>query len=414
MGKNQPMAETDTFANGPNQAGSDPFRPIRLRKLQLKNRFIKSATYEGMCRDGIPTKALIDFHERIAQGGVGMTTVAYGAVSNTGRTHEEQMYLHEGLLDPLRKLTASVHRHDCAASIQLTHCGYFTKNRKLNGNKPLAPTRQINLYGFMDGLFYSGKMTFDDIYRTAEDFAVAAALAKRAGFDAVEIHMGHGYLISQFLSPAINNRKDKYGGNLENRLRFPLMVLERIRQAVGEEYPVLCKMNLEDGFRGGLEIEESIQIARALERTGADALVLSGGSTSRTPFYLMRGGIPLQQMVRVEKKLMQKIALAVFGRMIIRKYPFDENFFLPLARRIREAVKMPVVYLGGVVSSAGIRQIMHEGFDMVAIGRALIHDPDFIVKIRSINDFLSPCNHCNLCVAEMDSSGVKCLLGEGE
>ncbi|MBS0000781.1 MAG: NADH:flavin oxidoreductase [Cyclobacteriaceae bacterium] len=394
------------------EGSQDPFSPIKLRKLLLKNRFIKSATYEGMYRGGMPAGQLIDFHTRIALGGVGMTTVAYGAVNNAGRTHDEQMYLHEGVLEPLQQLTDSVHQYQCAASIQLTHCGYFSKNKQLAGKKTLAPSRRMNMYGFMEGMFFSKSMDAGEIIGTAEDFARAAVLAKSAGFDAVEIHMGHGYLISQFLSPIINSRTDDYGGTLQNRLRFPLMVLERIRNAVGGDFPVLCKMNLDDGFRGGLKIDESIQIAAALENAGADALILSGGYTSRTPFYLMRGDIPLTQMIRAESQMLQKIALAVFGRIIIRKYPFAENFFLPLAGKIREAVKMPVVYLGGVVSSEGINRIMNEGFDMIALGRALIHDPDFIKKIRGNRSFISPCNHCNLCVAEMDHSGVRCLIDE--
>jgi 2,4-dienoyl-CoA reductase-like NADH-dependent reductase (Old Yellow Enzyme family) len=386
------------------------FNPIRLRKLHLKNRFIKSATYEGMCLNGMPTDQLIEFHRRIAQGGVGMTTVAYGAVNSIGRTHGDQMYLHEGILPFLKRLTSSIHQYHCAASIQLTHCGYFSKNKEFSRQKPLAPSRRLNMYGLMNGLFYSKSMSEEEIKQTAEDFSKSALLSKTAGFDAVEIHMGHGYLISQFLSPGINTRRDHYGGALKNRLRFPLLVLEKVRDSVGQDFPILCKLNLEDGFRGGLIIQESLEVARALENAGVDALVLSGGYTSKTPFYLMRGEIPLIQMVNAEEKILQKIAMAVFGRIIIKKYPFEENFFLPLALKIRQAVNLPVVYLGGVLSGEGIYQILKEGFDLIAIGRALIHDPDFIKKMEKDPDHISACNQCNQCVAEMDRSGVRCVI----
>jgi 2,4-dienoyl-CoA reductase-like NADH-dependent reductase (Old Yellow Enzyme family) len=262
----------------------------------------------------------------------------------------------------------------------------------------------------MDGLFFSRAMSEDDIDQTAGDFARSAGIAKASGFDAVEIHMGHGYLISQFLSPGINKRRDRFGGSLRNRMRFPLLVLERVRNAVGQDFPILCKLNLEDGFRGGILIQESVEVARALENAGADGLVLSGGFTSKTPFYLMRGEIPLMQMVRAEKKILQKIGMAVLGRFIIRKYPFEENFFLPLAIQVREAVSMPLIYLGGVLSGEGIQRIMNEGFDLIAIGRALIHDPGFIKKISQDPDHISGCNQCNECVAEMDRSGVKCVI----
>jgi 2,4-dienoyl-CoA reductase-like NADH-dependent reductase (Old Yellow Enzyme family) len=235
-------------------------------------------------------------------------------------------------------------------------------------------------------------------------------LAVEAGFDAIEIHMGHGYLLSQFLSPRFNRRKDDYGGSLENRMRFPLEVIDSVRKAIGEDVPVLSKINLSDGFIGGLEISETVEIAKRLEQAGMDALVLSGGFTSKTPFYLMRGDVPLREMIRAEKQIQHKAAFAVFGRIIIGKYKFSENFFMPLALKIRQAVKMPLVYLGGVISAEGVEQVFADGFDMVAMGRALIHDPDFVLKIKADLQHVSLCNHCNICVAEMDRGGIRCVI----
>jgi 2,4-dienoyl-CoA reductase-like NADH-dependent reductase (Old Yellow Enzyme family) len=263
----------------------------------------------------------------------------------------------------------------------------------------------------MSGLVFSKAMTKGEIRQTAIDFANAAAFSRKAGFDAVEIHMGHGYLLSQFLTPRINKRKDDYGGgSLENRKRFPLEVIAETRQAVGEDFPIIVKLNLSDGFKGGLTIEDSVEVAKALEQSGVDALVLSGGYTSKTPFYLMRGDIPVWDMTKVEKNILQKIAIASFGRFIIRKYTFTENFFIPLARLVRKAVKMPLIYVGGVVSRSGIEEVMAENFDMIALGRALIQDPDFILKVKDGSIEKSDCNQCNKCVAEMDRDGVRCIL----
>ena len=388
------------------------FTPHNLRKLTLHNRFIKTAANEGMIRNGLPSKQLSEHHERIAKGGVALTTVAYGAVNPDGRTHETQMYMRKEVVPGLKQLTDAVHAQGAHASIQLTHCGFFTNNRLVTGKRPLSPSRTINNYGLLSGIFYSNPMTIDQLQTTARDFEISAEIAIEAGFDAVEIHMGHGYLLSQFLSPKFNRRKDAYGGSLENRLRFPLEVVAAVRKAVGEAVPVLCKVNLSDGFKGGLEIGESVLVAQALEAAGVDALVLSGGFTSKTPFYLMRGDVPLWNMIRAEKQWVHKAAFTLFGKFVMRKYEFTQNFFLPLALMVRGAVKMPLVYLGGVISAEGVRQIMDSGFDLIAIGRALIHDPDFIQNVAKDAGHISLCNHCNICVAEMDRDGVKCALVE--
>jgi 2,4-dienoyl-CoA reductase-like NADH-dependent reductase (Old Yellow Enzyme family) len=386
------------------------FTPIQLRKLILRNRFIKTATNEGMWTDGLPSARLIEHHARLAQGGVGLTTVAYGAVHPDGRTNETQMVIRPEVVPGLKVLTDEVHRYGGAASIQLTHCGFFTNNRLVTAKRPIAPSRIINNYGLLSGIFWSKPMTTNDLRLTTNDFARSARIAIDAGFDAVEIHMGHGYLLSQFLSPRFNHRKDEYGGSPENRMRFPLEVVESVRKAVGEDVPVLCKINLSDGFKGGLEIDDAVMVAKKLEQAGVDALVMSGGFTSKTPFYLLRGDVPLWDMIKAERQIQHKAAFAVFGRFIIGKYSFSENFFLPMALKIREAVTMPLVYVGGVVSAKGVNELMDAGFDMMAIGRALINDPDFILKIRENDRHVSECNHCNVCVAEMDRGGVRCVL----
>jgi len=377
----------------------------------LRNRFIKTATYEGFYLNSLPTEALTEHHVRLAKGGIGMTTVSYGAVSNVGRTHSHQMVVDEKSRPYLEKLTSAVKSEGAAVSIQLTHCGFFSSNKTIKEQSPLAPSKTLNLYGLLQGLGFSKAMSQEDLEETGNDFARAASISKEVGFDAVEIHMGHGYLLSQFISPSTNKRKDKYGGNLENRMRFPLEVVKKVREAVGLGFPILCKINLSDGFKGGLEISEAVSVARYLEDAGVNALVLSGGFTSKTPFFLMRGDIPVKDMIEVEKDKTQKWALRLFGRFIIKRYDFTENFFMPLAKKLRLKVKIPLVYLGGVTSTDGISKIMTEGFDLMAIGRSLIHNPDFILRVREENH-TSPCDHCNKCVAEMDREGIRCVLIE--
>jgi len=386
------------------------FTPGRLGGIQLRNRVIKTATYEGMCPDGIPSNALIAHHRDLAAGGVGMTTVAYCAVSPNGRTFHEQMYMRAAILPHLRALSGAVHAEGAAVSIQLGHCGFFSRNTSLPWRCSLGPSSGINQYGLMSGVPYTRAMTAADIAEVIEDFGTAAARAADAGFDAVEVHLGHGYLLSQFISPATNRRRDQWGGDLDNRMRLPLAVLERVRQQVGAGFPILAKTNLRDGFRGGLELEEAVGVAQRLEAAGIDAIVLSGGFTSRTPFYLFRGGRPLKEMIAVERSWPQKLALRLFGAKVIREYPFKELFFLDDARAVRTAVRVPLVLLGGALSLDNLDAAMHEGFEFVAMGRALIADPDLINRMQRGDAARSRCISCNKCVAEMDRNGVRCVL----
>jgi 2,4-dienoyl-CoA reductase-like NADH-dependent reductase (Old Yellow Enzyme family) len=366
-----------------------------------------------MSPGGVPNAKLIEHHAAIARGGVGMTTLAYCSVAPEGRTFADQLVMSEVLVEQLRPLTEAVHAAGAAASIQLGHCGGFSKDlaqRKHSPPGPRGPSRAINQYGLLQGLVWIKPMREPDLDAVVEQFALAATRARRAGFDAIELHLGHGYLLSQFLSPAINKRRDAYGGSLDNRLRLPLRVVRAVREAVGPGVPILAKTNLRDDVPGGLELDEAVEIAQALEREGVDALVLSGGLVSKSAFYLLRGGRPLREMIEVEDKASMRMALRLFGPQVIKAHPFEELFFLPLARAIRAAVSMPLCLLGGVVSRANLETAMTEGFELVAIGRALIENPNFVRDIEAGTVERSPCTHCNVCVAEMDRDGVRCVL----
>jgi 2,4-dienoyl-CoA reductase-like NADH-dependent reductase (Old Yellow Enzyme family) len=233
-------------------------------------------------------------------------------------------------------------------------------------------------------------------------------MAIEAGFDAVEIHAGHGYLLSQFLSPWTNNRKDKYGGSLENRLRFPVSVIRHVRDVVGEGYPVIVKMNCDDGFKNGLNIDEAVEAAKCFEAAGASALVPSCGFTARTSFYMMRGQVPILEYVKSEKNPVTKIGMALFGRFMVKEVPFKELFLFEQAKRIKDAVKIPIIYIGGVCSLDNMAKIMQEGFEFVQVGRATVRDPDFVKKLHDGEITATDCDHCNRCVAEMAANGLKC------
>lgn len=389
---------------------SKAFTPFRIRGMEMKNRFIKTATFEGMSQKGVPDQRLYDLHAQMAANDVALTTVAYGAVNEDGLTHEEQMVIDDSATPHLKKLAKAVHDSGGKVSLQLTHCGYFSRSSRFQSRRPFAPSVTLNKYGLMRGRPWSRSMSRVDIDRTIADFARAAELAQFAGFDAVEVHMGHGYLLSQFLSPAVNRRNDEYGGSIENRARLALEVVRAIRMKTGEEFPIFSKLNLSDDLANGFTLNDCIKTVQMLERNSVDAVILSGGFTSLTPFFLMRGEVPLKEMVESEKNYLQKLALRFFGRQIIKKYEFEENFFMEMARKVRKRTYMPLVYVGGVVSAQGIQRIMEEGFDMIALGRALIAEPDFLLKIKADSTHISPCDQCNKCVGYMEKTGIRCVL----
>jgi 2,4-dienoyl-CoA reductase-like NADH-dependent reductase (Old Yellow Enzyme family) len=387
----------------------DALEPAQLGPLTLRNRILKAATYEGMSPGGRPSAALVEHHRALARGGVGLTTVAYAAVASEGRTFPDQLLLVPEHRDGLRRLTDAVHEAQGRVAIQLGHAGFFSKLRGPDG-PPRGPSWTLNRYGLASGLPLAPPMAPRHIAEVLDQFAAAADEAVAAGFDAIELHMGHGYLLSQFLSPATNRRRDAWGGDEARRRALPLAVARRVREVVGPGVAVLAKVNLHDGFAGGVDPDSCARLIAALGPAGVDAAVLSGGFTSRTPFFLLRGGRPLREMIAVERNPVQRLALRWLGGAIIREHPFEELFFLELARRVRAATSVPLVLLGGVVGRDGLVRARAEGFEFVAMGRALLADPDLVVRMARGEASRTRCTACNRCVAEMDDGGVRCWL----
>ncbi|MBP7915923.1 MAG: NADH:flavin oxidoreductase, partial [Giesbergeria sp.] len=241
---------TTTSPLGESLASLDPFAPFQLGPITLRNRFIRAGANEGMCVAGAPSKALLKHHRDMAAGGVGLTTVAYGAVSEVGRTLENQIWLRPSILPDLKALAQAVHDEGGRISFQITHGGSFVTSCKVQG-ATMSASSGLNKAGLLRGNYWQRAMNEADMERVASEFVTAAQLCREAGFDAVEIHMGHGYLLNQFISPLSNKRKDAWGASAENRARFPAEVLRRVKQAVGRDMAVLAKINVADGVPGG-------------------------------------------------------------------------------------------------------------------------------------------------------------------
>ena len=297
------------------------FTPAKIGPIEIKNRVIRASAYEGMCDGHVPTQQLKDYHTAVARGGVGMTSVAYASINKSGLSFHRQLWMRPEIIPGLRDLTDSIHAAGAKACIQLGHCGNMS-HRMYCGQRPVGASSGFNMYSptFVHGL------RKDEILQTVKDFGNAVRIARDGGFDAVEIHAGHGYLISQFLSPYTNHRRDEFGGPLENRMKFMDMVMEEVMKAAGDDIAVLVKTNTRDGFKGGLEVEDCIKVAKRLEQDGAHCLVLSGGFVSRAPMYVMRGAMPISVLTGYMpwRLWWLKLGVNLFGKIMVKDEPFKD------------------------------------------------------------------------------------------
>jgi len=380
----------------------DAFAATTLGPIKLRNRILKAATFEGMAVDGLVTDRLIDFHRTVAAGGVGMTTVAYLAVSPDGQGAPAEIVVRPEAVAGLRRLAEAVHEQGAAVSAQLGHAGPVSAG---TGHTGLSPSRIFSPLAMK----FTKAVTEDDITRIIGDFGKAAGLLQEAGFDAVEVHLGHNYLLSAFLSPALNKRTDRWGGTVGNRTEFARQVLREVRSAVGPAMAVIAKLNMVDGIPGGIWLDESLEAAGILESDGVlDALELTGGSSLKNPMYLFRGDAPIQEMAAAFPQPL-RAGFKLMGSRFLPSYPFEEAYFLPFARQFREALSMPLVLLGGINRVETVQHAMAEGFEFVAMGRALLREPNLVRRWQQGSASDGLCVHCNKCMPTI-YSGTHCVL----
>ncbi|MGZ4128976.1 MAG: oxidoreductase, partial [Actinomycetota bacterium] len=333
-----------------------------------------------------------------------MTTLAYCAVGEDGQGAPGEIVMRDDAVAGLRRFTDAIHDTGAAASIQLGHAGPVAAG---TGHQGLAPSRVFA----PQAMRFTRAVSEDDLTRITADFARAARLAVDAGFDAIELHFGHGYLVSSFLSPKLNKRTDRFGGSVENRARLARQVASAAREAVGTRVALIAKLNMADGVPGGLWLDDSIAAARLLESDGTlDALELTGGSSFQNPMYLFRGEAPIQEMARAFPPPL-RLGFKLTAKRFMPEYPFEEAFFLPYARQFRDALDMPLILLGGINRLGTITQALSEGFAFVAMARALLREPDFVNKMRVETGRESLCDHCNKCMPTI-YSGTRCVLVE--
>ena len=360
---------------------SELFEATSINGMIIKNRFVRSATWEGMSEnDGMCTGRLIDLMDKLAEGEVGLIITGHAYVQKKGKASPWQTGVYDDRLIPgLCEMTDAVHKRDGKIVLQIAHAGMYA-NTGIKGDIPFAPSL---VSGFRKSA--TQEMTLQDIQDVVEAFGLAAKRAKRAGFDGVQIHAAHGYLLSQFLSPAFNKRQDQYGGSLENRAAVLIEVLKSIRNRVGESYPVLIKMNTRDFLEGGLELDDSIKVAAMMEKAGINAVELSGGTIASGKNGPVRTGI-------------------VSGK--------NEAYFKDAASAFKEKIDLPIMLVGGIRSFSLARQLVNDNVaDYISMSRPFIREPDLIKRWKTGDHNQAACISDNKCfIPARNGKGIYCVV----
>ncbi|MBA4393254.1 MAG: NADH:flavin oxidoreductase [Desulfobacca sp.] len=361
------------------------FEATEINGMKLANRFVRSATWEGMAEDdGSVTPKLIDLMTQLAKGQVGLIISSHAYIKPEGQAGLKQIGVYKDeLIDGLRRMTQAVHDQGGRIVLQLAHAGYFA-NSKLTGQIPLAAS-QVEQFSKSP----RKEMTIQDIQEVIEAFGLAAQRAKEAGFDGVQIHAAHGYLMSQFLSPLFNKRSDAYGGSAENRARALREIIKKVRSVVGERYPVLIKLNNQDYLEGGLALEDSLKIGPLLQEEGLDAIELSGGT------FLSGNLMPSRVGIAKEEK---------------------EAYFQEAAKAFKEKLKIPLMLVGGVRSLPVAERIVNQGVaDYLSMSRPFIREPELIKRWKSGDQRKAFCLSDNQCFGPaMAGEGIYCVVEKKE
>jgi 2,4-dienoyl-CoA reductase-like NADH-dependent reductase (Old Yellow Enzyme family) len=358
------------------------FDPITICNMELQNRFVRSATHEFVAeKDGKPTSRLGDLYEELAKNEVGLIITGYSYILPEGRSDIYQQGIYDDrFVEPYLKITERVHKYKSKIVLQIVHGGRQATTSE-ECPVPIAPSE------IKDG--HKGiiprEMTEQEIMEVIDAFSKAAVRAKKAGFDGVQLHCAHGFLLSNFISPYTNIRTDRWGGSVENRARIVMEIVRRIREKTGASFPILVKMNATDGFRPGsqkaelgITLSQAIETAKLLEKVGVCAIEVSGGISE---------------------------AGAVTIRTSINS-PAKEAYFKEYSKAIKNAVNIPVILVGGIRSLSVMEYLLEEGFsDLVSMSRTFICEPDLVLKLKSGEAKKARCVSCNLC---FDLEGIRC------
>lgn len=386
------------------------FDAIKLAGITFPNRIIRSATYEGMSdSEGKPTEQLLKKYIALSKGGVGGIITGFIGVNQQGMStgHYMSMINNAETVSAYKEITVKMHEMGTPIIAQLNHCGGQTK-KEATGMPVVAPSKIAD--------YKAKEMTNAEILEVIDAFVQGVKNAKEAGFDGVQIHLAHGYLLSEFVSPRMNRRTDAWGGTTENRFRIVRMIFEKARKEVGD-YPMIVKMNGYETLKNGLTIEESIKIAKLLERAGCDGIEVSNG-TVKAGLATMRGEVPWEMMVAQNNKLnkMPGFMKQLIGLVAEKTFPQPQPkslYNLDAAMSIREAVHIPVIVVGGITNLEDIEDIiLNDKCDAVSMSRPFILESDLVNKFKSGKQIQAKCIQCNFCIIGSESGPLRCYYGK--
>jgi len=357
------------------------FEPSSIKSMHLNNRFVRSATWEGLAdNDGFVTPGLTKMMVELAEGEVGLIISGYTFVSPEGKSSPGQLAVwNDHFLPGLKDMVKAVHDAGGRIALQLVHGGCFS-DPVLTGMKAVGPSD--NEKGGQPPCHAAGRK---DIEGMVFAFTHGAARAIKAGFDAIQIHAAHGFLLSQFLSPAFNRRNDEYGGSLENRARILLEVVENTRKEVGPDYPILVKLNSEDFLENGMGREEAVRVSAMLEQSSIDAIEYSGGTVASAEFMAPRPGM--------------------------LKTPEEEVYYRAAARQYKQNVAIPLMLVGGIRSYTVAEELVQSGTaDYIALSRPFICEPHLVKRWREGDHRRAECVSDNACFAPTaEGKGICCV-----
>lgn len=358
------------------------FEPQKIKDLEIKNKFVRSGTFEGMATfEGRPTQTLKDLYFDLAEGEVGLLVTGlthvdgYKNLPNIEGAPFPLAIDNDQFIDDWKEIIDGIHRRGANIALQISHLG---RQDIPQLREPVAPSS----VPLEDSRIIPRKMTFDEIGEMVEKFAHACRRAKEAGFDAVQLHGCHGFLISNFLSPYTNIRNDRYGGNTKNRTRFILEILKRARELVGSAFPILIKMNCDDFIEGGLQKEEAVEIAQRIVEGGIDCIEVTGGIYSDNPLRISATGINNGE---------------------------DEAYFQTYSKALKKHIEVPVILVGGNRSFKIMSKLVaDEATDFISMARPLIREPGLVKRWKDGNLEKSACISCNQCRDNMSLRPLRC------
>jgi 2,4-dienoyl-CoA reductase-like NADH-dependent reductase (Old Yellow Enzyme family) len=395
------------------------FSPGKIGSLELKNRMIRTASHEGLADErGAPTDRQFQFYKGFVEGGIGLVITGYAGIMQNGKSalyHMNMIHL-DDLVPAHKTLVDKVHEIGGKIVLQIAHCGRQTLSKE-TGEPPLVAPSSIPC-GFYKEM--PKELTESEIFQIIGSFASAAKRAKDAGYDGVQIHGAHGYLLSTFLSRHANKRIDRWGGSIENRFRMVGETLRAVRQAVGKEYPVLIKLNSYERAKDGIKPHECLYFARLVEKTGCcDAIEISGG-TNEGGFVMARGAFPTEGILKYlrpycEMNTLFKLGIRVFVAPIVGLFQpkFTHGYNLDAAAMVKKAVSLPIITVGGMRDKRLMEDSIKEGkTDFVSMARPLLLEPDLANKFKNGESDVAQCDNCNICVIAADTVPIRCHKDE--